>query len=77
MGVTEVDLREDLSYEEQPVRILEISERTTRSKVIRMFKVLWRHHTKEEATWEREEDLKDEFPHLFDEYAESRGRDSF
>jgi hypothetical protein len=30
-----------------------------------MCKVQWSHHTKEEATWEREEELKAEFPSFF------------
>ena len=50
LPVDEVDLREDLTYAEQPVRILEVVERVTRNKVIRMCKVLWNHHTEEEAT---------------------------
>jgi hypothetical protein len=30
-----------------------------------MYKVQWSHHTEEEATWEREEELKPEFPSFF------------
>ena len=65
MPLKAVDLQEDLSYKEQPVRILEVSERVTRSEVIWFCKVQWSNHSEEEATWEREEDLKAEFPHLF------------
>jgi hypothetical protein len=35
------------------------------------------HHTEEEATWEREEELKVEFPSFFFDPSDSRGRDSF
>jgi hypothetical protein len=35
------------------------------------------HHTKEEATWEREEELKAEFSSFFSDLTESWGRDSF
>jgi hypothetical protein len=35
------------------------------AKKIKMCKVQWSHHTKEEATWEREEELKVEFPGFF------------
>ena len=76
MPLEAVDLQEDLSYKEQPVKILEVSERVTRSKVIRLCKVQWSNHSEEEATWEREKDLKEEFPHLFLSQPESRGRDS-
>jgi hypothetical protein len=46
--------KEDLSYQEYPIKILKTSERVTRNKKIRICKVQWGHHTEEEATWERE-----------------------
>jgi hypothetical protein len=72
-----MDAKEDLSYQEYPVKILETSERVTRNKRIKMCKVQWSHHTKEEATWEREEEFKLEFLNFFSDPSESRGRDSF
>ena len=71
-----IQLDSDLTYEEKPVRILETANRVTRSKIIKFCKVLWSHHTEEEATWEREEDLRRDHPHLFSSQPESRGRDS-
>jgi hypothetical protein len=73
----DLDAKEDLSYQEYPIKILESSERVTRNKRIKMCKVQWSHDTKEEATWEREEELKAEFPSFFFDPSESRGRDSF
>jgi hypothetical protein len=61
----DLDAKEDLSYQEYPVKILETSERVTRNKRIKMCKVQWSHHTEEEATWAREEELKTEFPRFF------------
>jgi hypothetical protein len=63
----------DLSYQEYPVKILETLERVTRSKNIRMCKVQWSHHTEEEATWKREEELRAEFPSFLSNPSESRG----
>ena len=63
----ELELTKDLTYEERPVRILDEMERTTRSKAIKFYKVLWNHHTEEEATWEREDFLRSAYPHLFPE----------
>jgi hypothetical protein len=57
---------EDLDAKEYPIKILETSERVTRNKRIKMCKVKWSHHTKEEATWEREEELNTEFPSFSD-----------
>jgi hypothetical protein len=73
----DLDAKEDLSYQEQPVRILETSKRVMRNKRIKMCKVQWSHHTEEEATWEREEELKTEFLSFFTNQSESQGRDSF
>jgi predicted SPOUT superfamily RNA methylase MTH1 len=71
------EAKEDLSYQEYPIKILKTLERVTRNKKIRMCKVQWSHHTEKEATWEIEEELKAEFPSFFSNPSESRGRDSF
>jgi hypothetical protein len=73
----DLDAKEDLSYQEHPVKILETSERVTQNKRIKMCKVQWSHHTEDEATWEREEELKAKFPSFFSDQSKSRGRDSF
>jgi hypothetical protein len=67
----DLDAKEDLSYQEHHVRILKTSERVTRNKRIKMCKVQWSHHTEDEATWEREEELKIEFPSFFSDPSES------
>ena len=72
----EVQLESDLTYEEKPIKILGTAERVTRTKTIKSCKVQWSHHTEEEATWEREENLREDHPHLFVDLSESRGRDS-
>jgi hypothetical protein len=46
----DLDIKEDLSYEEYPIKILGMPERVTRNKRIKMCKVQWSHHTVEEAT---------------------------
>ena len=71
-----IQLDSDLTYEEKPVKILEFSSQVTRGKVIKFCKVQWSHHTEEEATWEREEYLQKNHPHLFASQPESQGRDS-
>jgi hypothetical protein len=73
----ELDAKEDLSYQEYLIKILEMSERVTRNKRIKMCNVQWSHHAEEEATWEREEELKAEFPSFFSDLSKSQGRDSF
>jgi hypothetical protein len=65
--------KEDLSYQEYPVKILDTSEIVTRNNKIKMCKVQWSHHTEEEATWEREEELKAEFPNFFSDSSKTQG----
>ena len=60
-----IEIREDLTYEEQPVQILDRKDKTLRNKVIPLVKVLWRNHKVEEATWERKDEMKTKYPHLF------------
>jgi hypothetical protein len=50
LPMEDLDAKEDLSYQEYPIKILETSERVTQNKRIKMRKVQWSHHTEEEAT---------------------------
>ena len=49
-----LELDQDLSYEEKPVQILDRKEKVLRTKTIVLVKVLWRNRKSEEATWELE-----------------------
>jgi hypothetical protein len=60
-----LDLQDDLSYKEHPIRILDETERKTRQKTIKFLKVQWSNHSEDEATWEREDQLRAEYPELF------------
>jgi hypothetical protein len=77
LPMEDLDAKEDLSYQEYPIMILETSERVTWNKRIKMCKVQWSHHTEVEATWEREEELEAEYPCFFSDPSESWGGDSF
>nr|AAV31288.1 putative polyprotein [Oryza sativa Japonica Group] len=56
-NLEQIEVQEDLTYIEKPIRILEIDERRTRNRVIRFCKVQWSNHSEEESTWEREDEL--------------------
>ena len=45
-----VPIQEDVSYEEQPVRLLARELRVLRNREIPLVKVLWEHHKEDEAT---------------------------
>jgi hypothetical protein len=59
-----IESEPDLSYTKQPIQILDTKEKVTRRKKIKMYKILWDHHTEEEATWETESYLQQNFPNL-------------
>jgi hypothetical protein len=50
LPMEELDLGGDLTYSERSVKILDMVERVTSNKVIKMCKVHWSHHTEDEAT---------------------------
>jgi hypothetical protein len=64
--VETIDLQPDLRYQEVPVKILDTVVKRTRTSEVRVCRVQWSRHRVEEATWEREDALKKEFPHLFE-----------
>jgi len=58
----ELAVKDDLTYEEFPIKILDMAEKVTRSRTIRMCKVQWNRYSEAEATWEREDDLRKTYP---------------
>src|SRR3954462_1601408 len=60
-----IQLQQDLTYRKHPSRILDQSERRTRNKTVKLLKVQWSNHSEDEATWERKDRLRDEYPDLF------------
>ena len=61
-----IDLEENLSFEVQPVAIVDQEMKQLRSKVIPMVKVLWRSDLVEEVTWETETFMRNHYPYLFE-----------
>ncbi|KAK1606824.1 hypothetical protein QYE76_030497 [Lolium multiflorum] len=64
----ELELQPDLTYIEKPAKILEESWKQLRNKAIKYCKIQWKHHPEREATWEKEEDLRETYPELFKYY---------
>ena len=56
----------DGTFEKGPVRIMDSREQVLRGKTVRLVKVLWKHQGVEEATWEREDTVRVNYPFLFD-----------
>jgi hypothetical protein len=60
-----VKLEPDLTYYEYPIRILDQKDHVTRSRTTKWYKIHWDQHSEEEATWESEDYLMENFPEFF------------
>jgi hypothetical protein len=65
MSLEELIVGEYLTYQEYLVKILDTSKKVTRNNCYKMCKVQRSDHTEEEVTWEKEDQLKAEFPDIF------------
>ncbi|XP_059280998.1 uncharacterized protein LOC132034630 [Lycium ferocissimum] len=63
--VDDIQVIENLTYEEEPVVILDRQVCKLRNKDVASVKVLWRSKDKEEMKWEAEAEMKLKYPHLF------------
>uniref|UniRef100_A0A0V0GJB6 Putative ovule protein n=1 Tax=Solanum chacoense TaxID=4108 RepID=A0A0V0GJB6_SOLCH len=61
-----VDLDDSLRYIEEPVAILARDVRRLRSRAIPVVKVRWKHRPVEEATWDTGQEMRQQFPGLFE-----------
>ena len=62
---SELELRPDLTYTEQPAEILGRSTKTLKNKEITLVLVSWNRHAPREASWEREDVIQERYPQLF------------
>ncbi|KAL5810819.1 hypothetical protein ACOSQ3_027556 [Xanthoceras sorbifolium] len=61
-----IEIQPDLTYEEEPMEILDREIKELRNKKIPLVKILWRNHNVEEATLESEEVMRQQYPQLFE-----------
>ena len=72
-----LQLNEDLSYKKKPVRILVREVKTLCNRSITFVKELWRNHHSEEATWEHEDEIREKYPELVQEFETFEDESSF
>ncbi|XP_052485249.1 uncharacterized protein LOC128040513 [Gossypium raimondii] len=63
--VENIEVRPDLTFEEEPVQILEHDVKVLRRKSISLVKVIWSNHSSEEAMWLSEDAMQQQYPHMF------------
>ncbi|XP_075633635.1 uncharacterized protein LOC142606121 [Castanea sativa] len=59
-------LRDDLTYEEQPVKIVD-KEQEFKRRTIHYVKVQWRNQSVRDATWELEDEMKEKYSYRFED----------
>ena len=59
---TYIKVESDLAYEEKPIQLLDSDERVTQNQIIKFHKVMWSNHSERDATWEREDYLREVYP---------------
>ena len=59
------DLQSGLTNEEHPIAILDRDERKVKCNMMKFVKVQWSNHSEDEATWEREDQIRREYPEFF------------
>jgi hypothetical protein len=64
---SDLHVQGDLSYQEEPMQILDRKEQQLRSKTIKLVLVKWGRHSTKEATWEHEETIREKYPELFND----------
>ena len=62
-----LEIREDATYVDKPVKIIDTKEQELRNRTIHWVKVLWENHEPEEATWELRDQVQKKYPHLLPE----------
>ena len=60
-----VEVDKQLTFKEEPLRIVDHQVRKLRTKEVPSVKVAWRHPKGEEFTWESEEIMRQKYPNLF------------
>ncbi|KAM1444155.1 hypothetical protein ACFX2I_040341 [Malus domestica] len=63
-----LEINQDLTYDEEPVTLLDWKDKELRNKTVCLVKVLWINHSVEEATWETEDRMREMYPCLFYDY---------
>ena len=60
-----LQIRDDLSYEEVPVEILDHKEQVLCNRTLSWVKMFWKNHSVKKASWECEDDMLLRYPSIF------------
>jgi hypothetical protein len=57
-----IPLEPDMTYKCYLIKVLDQQDRATQKKTLWFYKVQWNDHLEDEATWEREDYLRSNYP---------------
>jgi hypothetical protein len=60
--VMDVTLEPDLTYSQHPIQVVDQKDKITRRRVLKFYNIQWNQHTEDEATWENQDFLENNFP---------------
>ena len=58
LPIQDIQVQPDFTFDEEPNAILDREVKQLRNKQVPLVKVLWQHHSMEEATWEPESTMR-------------------
>ena len=61
----DIEVNNNVTYNEGPVRVLDREVKKLRNKEILLVKIQWKHHDKDEVSWELESEMREKFLYLF------------
>ena len=62
----DIEVDDKLNYVERPVAIVDRKEKQLRNKIVRLVKVQWTNRKGSDFTWESEDEMRRDYPQLFD-----------
>ena len=60
-----IRISKDFTYEEVLIQIVDVMDNVLRHVVVKLVKVQWSNHDIQEATCELEDEMREKYPHLF------------
>ena len=62
-----IELDQKLNYSERPIAITDRKTKVLRRKVVNLVQVQWQHHKGSDLTWEHEDEMRADYPYLFED----------
>lgn len=68
VGMQDIEIEPDLTYPEQPIKIVDQKDRATQNQISIFYKVQWSNHSEQEATWKTKKLLRSNYPEFLNNH---------